>query len=314
MQYRKIGQSGLKVSEIGLGCNNFGAKLDLEGTRAVVEKALDLGITLFDTADMYGGQGGSEKLLGEALGTKRHNIVLATKFGFPMGDGEYDKGGSRRYIMRAVEASLTRLSTDYIDLYQIHFPDPETPIEETLHALDDLVQSGKVRYIGCSNYAGWQLADAHWIAQTNGFNKFISAQNHYNLLDRKIETELVPAAQQFQVGILPYFPLASGMLTGKYRRNTTMPENSRLTLRKSLADNLLTDENFEIVEKLTTFAEDRDHTMTDLAFAWLLGHDFIPSVIAGATTPEQVEQNIAAGEWQLSAEEMAEIDRLTFRI
>ena len=210
MEYRNLGNSGLKVSAVGLGCNNFGMRCDAEQTRAVVLKALDEGITLFDTADIYGNRGGSEELLGKALGNRRREIIVATKFGMAMGDGPYMKGGSQRYIMAAAEASLKRLGTDYIDLYQIHQPDPETPQHETLEALNDLVRAGKVRYIGHSNFSGWQTADAHWISRTRGLASYISAQNLYNLLDRRIERELVPACREFGVGILPYFPLASG--------------------------------------------------------------------------------------------------------
>ena len=313
MRFKTLGNSGLKVSAVGLGCNNFGMKIDQAATDTVVHKALDLGITLFDTADVYGNKGGSERMLGHALGARRKEIVLATKFGLAMEDGEYMKGASRRYILQAVEASLKRLNTDYIDLYQLHFPDPGTPIEETLSALDDLVRAGKVRYIGCSNFAGWQLVEAHYLARDAGLAPFVSAQNHYNLLDRKIELELVPAAQKYGAGILPYFPLASGMLTGKYRRGGNGPEDGRLTVAAAMGKNLLTDANFDIVEKVTGFAEARGKSTLDAAIGWLASQPHVASVIAGATRPEQVEQNVAAGAWEMTAEERDEIDKLTFR-
>lgn len=313
MRFKTLGNSGLRVSAVGLGCNNFGMKIDQAAADAVVHKALDLGITLFDTADVYGNKGGSERMLGHALGGRRKEIVLATKFGLAMEDGEYMKGGSRRYILQAVEASLKRLNTDYIDLYQMHFPDPGTPIEETISALDDLVRSGKVRYVGCSNFAGWQLVEAHYIAREHGLVPFVSAQNHYNLLDRKIELELVPAAQKYGASILPYFPLASGMLTGKYRRGGNGPEDGRLTVAAAMGKNLLTDANFDLVDKVTAFAEAKGKTMLDAAIGWLASQDHVASVIAGATKPEQVEQNVKAGTWEMTAEERDEINKLTFR-
>src|SRR6516162_9517108 len=227
MEYRSLGKSGLQVSLAGLGCNNFGMRIDAEQTRAVVHRALDEGITLFDTADIYGNRGQSEEMLGKALGNRRHEVLIATKFGMPMGDGPYKSGGSRRYIMSACELSLKRLGTDYLDLYQIHQPDPLTSEEETLSALDTLVREGKARYIGNSNYAGWQVANAAWVAKSHGWTPYVSAQNQYNLLDRSIEKELVPACRQFGLGILPYFPLASGFLTGKYRRGQEPEQGTR---------------------------------------------------------------------------------------
>jgi len=310
MDYKTLGRSGLKVSVAGLGCNNFGAKCDQGETTAIVHKALDLGMTLFDTANMYSA-GESEKLLGKALEGHRKDVVVATKFRMSMGDGPYDQGASRRHIMIAVEDSLRRLGTDYIDLYQIHFPDDETPIEETLDALNDLVHSGKVRYIGCSNFSGWQLIEANRIAKERGLTEFISAQNHYSLLERTIEVELVPAARAYNVGILPYFPLACGMLTGKYKRNEDMPENSRLALREGLSDLFATQENFDITEKLEAFAADKGKTLLDVAIGWLASQDYVPSVIAGATTPEQIESNVAAANWKLSDEEISEVSNLS---
>jgi aryl-alcohol dehydrogenase-like predicted oxidoreductase len=310
MILRNLGKSGLRVSLIGLGCNNFGMKLDVEGTRKVVHKALDVGITLLDTADIYA-QGRSETFLGEILGERRKDIVLATKYFNPTGPGDYNKGASRRYIINAVEASLKRLQTDWIDLYQQHGPDGATPIEETLRALEDLVQSGKVRYIGCSNFKAWQMVEAQWTARSASVSPFISCQDEYSLLVRDPEKELLPAATAYGLGLLPYFPLASGLLTGKYRRNQPLPENARLTLVKRLADRYMTDDNWPIVEKLQDFCDTRGHSMLELAFSWLAARPQVSSVIAGATTPEQVEQNVKAAEWALSAEDLAEIDKIT---
>lgn len=313
MEYRNLGRSGLQVSVVGLGCNNFGRRADLETTRAVVHKALDLGINLLDTADVYGGAGLSEEFLGQALEGRRREVVLATKFANPMGEGPMNRGGSRRYIMAAAEASLRRLKTDYIDLYQMHAPDPKTPIEETLRALEDLVRQGKVRYIGHSNFAGWQAAEAHYVAEKLNTTPFVSAQNEYNLLNRRIERELVPACEAYGLGILPYFPLASGFLTGKYRQDQPLPEGARLSSPAAapMANGILTPKNYELLGKLEAFAGQRGKSMTELAFGWLATQPFVPSVIAGATKPEQVEQNAAAGAWRLSAEEMAEVDSLT---
>lgn len=311
MEIRNLGQSGLRVSAIGLGCNNFGGRIDLEATRTVIHKAMDLGITLFDTADTYGNRGGSETLMGQVLGADRKRIVLATKFGMPMDDVGVKVGGSRRYIMQEVEDSLRRLQTDWIDLYQMHQPDPRTPIEETLRALDDLVRQGKVRYIGCSNFAAWQVVEAAWTARSCGLNGFVSCQDEYSLVFRKPEAELMPAARKYGMGMLPYFPLASGLLTGKYRRNATLPAGTRLANTQRLADRYLTERNWAIAEKLGDFAEARGRTMLELAFSWLLSQSPVTSVIAGATKPEQLEQNIKAGDWKLTAEELAEISHIS---
>ena len=227
MEYRNLGRSGLQVSVVGLGCNNFGMRADYEATEAVVRACLDTGINLFDTADIYGGAK-SEEYLGKALGANRQDVIVASKFAVQMGEGPLMRGASRRYIMQAVEASLRRLDTDYLDLYQVHFPDPETPLEETLRALDDLVRSGKVRYIGNSNFAGWEIASGHWIAEHRNLTPFVSAQNEYSLLKRDIETEVLPACEAFGLGMLPFFPLASGLLTGKYRRGEDAPEGARV--------------------------------------------------------------------------------------
>ena len=313
MEYRKLGRSGLEVSIVGLGTNNFGQRMkDPKDAEAVVKACLDEGINLFDTADVYGGRGPSEEFLGKALKGHRQEAVIATKFASPMGEGPMTSGSSRRWIMQAVEDSLRRLDTDYIDLYQVHRPDPNTPEEETLRALDDLVSSGKVRYIGNSNYAGWQIANAHHIAQNRGYAPFISAQNEYSLLNRRIEAEVVPAAEQFGLGILPFFPLASGLLTGKYKRNSDAPEGARLS-SGPMADRMLTDRNFDIVEGLEEFATQRGHTLLELAFSWLATQTFVGSVIAGATKPEQVKANAAAAAWRLTPEEMAEVDQITKR-
>jgi aryl-alcohol dehydrogenase-like predicted oxidoreductase len=311
MDQRNLGTSGLRVSVVGLGCNNFGMKLDVEGTRKVVHRALDLGVTLFDTADAYGNMGGSETCLGEALGERRKDIVLATKFGLPMDMSGAKTGASRRYVMAAVEASLKRLKTDWIDLYQLHRPDPLTPIAETLRALDDLVRQGKVRYVGCSNLKAWQVVEAQWTAKQLGLEAFICCQDEYSLLVRDIDGELVPAIESYGLGLLPYFPLASGLLTGKYKRNTAMPQASRLSLVKRLADRYMTEGNWQIVERLQDFCDKRDKRLLDLAISWLLARPRVASVIAGATSPEQVEQNIRAAEWKLAREDLVEIDHLT---
>jgi aryl-alcohol dehydrogenase-like predicted oxidoreductase len=309
MEFRRLGDSGLKVSEVGLGCNNFGMRIDEAQTTAVVEAALTAGITFFDTADVYGGTK-SEVMLGKALGSRRHDIVLATKIGIPLGAAPYSGGGSRRYVVRAVEASLTRLGTDYIDLLQMHRFDAETPIEETLRALDDLITAGKVRYIGNSNYAGWQIADADWIARTAHFGRFVSAQNQYSVLERAVAHEVLPACERFGLGFLPFFPLASGLLTGKYRRGAPPPEGTRLAAMGARAAQALSDRNFDRVEALEAWARERGHTILDLAFAWLLGQPVVSSVIAGATSPEQVAANAATAGWRLTSEEVAEVTAL----
>lgn len=313
MKHRKLGRSGLSVSLVGLGCNNFGGRIDLEASRKVVHRALDLGITLLDTADIYGNRGGSEECLGKILGDRRKDIVLASKFGMPMSDDGKKQGGSRRYIMNAVEDSLRRLKTDWIDLYQIHQADPETPIEETMRALDDLVHQGKVRYVGCSNFASWQVAEAQWTAKTEGLNAFVSCQDEYSLVIRDLDKTLMPMMPQYGLGLLPYFPLACGLLTGKYKRNTPMPEGARLTTTQRHADRYMTATNWTMVEKLDAFAIKHGHSLLELAFSWLANRAPVSSVIAGATKPEQVDQNAKAVEWALTPEDMAEIDKITAR-
>jgi aryl-alcohol dehydrogenase-like predicted oxidoreductase len=310
MDYRRLGDSGLKVSEIGLGCNNFGMRIDQAATDAVIDAAIEQGVTFFDTADVYGGRGKSEEMMGHSLKGKRQQVVLATKFAMPMGDTPDKRGGSRRYIMAAVEASLTRLQTDYIDLYQMHSPDLDTPIEETLAALDDLVTQGKVRYIGNSNFAGWQIADADWTARTQYRNRFVSAQNNYSLLERRVEHEVSPACTRFGLGLLPYFPLASGLLTGKYSRGEAAPEGTRLAAWGARGAAALNDKNFDRLEALSSWAQERGHDLLDLAFAWLLGHPVVSSVIAGATKPEQVAANAKTAAWKLTPAEVEDVSKL----
>jgi aryl-alcohol dehydrogenase-like predicted oxidoreductase len=311
VEYRNLGDSGLKISLAGLGCNNFGMRCDAEQTRAVVHRALDEGVTFFDTADIYGNRGGSEELLGKALGKRRREVVVASKFGMPMGAGPYERGASRRYIMAAAEASLRRLDTDYLDVYQLHQPDPDTPQEETLAALDDLVRAGKVRYLGNSNFSGWQVADADWISRTRSLARYVSAQNQYNLLDRRIERDLLPACQKFGLGMLPYFPLASGFLTGKYRRGAEAPKGTRLAVMQPMAKQVMTEQNFATLERLEEFARGRGHALVELAMSWLACQPVVSSVISGATRPEQVTENVKACGWKLSHEEVKEVDAIT---
>lgn len=311
MEIRNLGGSGLRVSAVGLGCNNFGQRTDLETSRKVVHKAIDLGITLFDTADIYADMGGSETVLGEVLGPRRKDIVLATKFSKPMSSDGTRQGASRRYIMSAVEASLKRLKTDYIDLYQQHDYDPLTPIDETLRALDDLIRHGKVRYFGNSNFPAWRVAEAEYVARAINVSRFISCQDEYSLVVRDIEKDLLPCAQEYKLGLLPFFPLASGLLTGKYQRGQAAPDDTRFSRVPRLRDRYVTPRNEAIVENLQAFAQARGHSMLELAFSWLAGRPQVASVIAGATRVEQVEQNVKAIGWHLSAEDKAEIDRMT---
>jgi aryl-alcohol dehydrogenase-like predicted oxidoreductase len=308
---RRLSSSALEVSVVGLGGNNFGGRIDFAATSRVVHKAIDLGINLIDTADSYGNKGGSEAWLGRILVGKRKDVVLATKFGLPMDDAGELKGASRRYVMRAVEASLKRLNTDWIDLYQLHRPDPQTPIEETLRALDDLIRAGKVRWIGCSNLSAQELVEAKATAQQHSLAAFVSCQDEYSLLVRDVERELVPAAKALAMGLLPYFPLASGLLTGKYERAAPLPPGSRLAKNPRHAQRFASERNWRIVGELTAFAAHRGRTLLELAFSWLLRDSVVASVIAGATTEQQVEQNARAAGWILSAEDLAEIDRIT---
>lgn len=305
MRYRRLGDSGLVVSVVGIGCNNFGRKLDAAGTKAVVDAAIESGINFFDTADIYGNpHGASEEQLGAALRGRRDEVVVATKFGMDMeGANGADRGarGARRYVVRAVEASLRRLGTDHIDLYQMHRPDPATPIEETLSALDDLVRAGKVRYLGNSNFAGWQIADADWTARTRNLTRFVSAQNHYNLVERDAETEVVPACERFGLGLLPFFPLASGLLSGKYRRGESAPQGTRLA--EDRWARRLAGAPWDVIESLEKFAAERGRNLLDVAIGGLAARPAVASVIAGATTPDQVRANARAGAWEPSAED-----------
>ncbi len=309
MRYRSLGTSGLVVSVAGLGGNNFGRRLDVDATRAVVDAAVEAGITLVDTADSYGA-GRSEEILGEVLAGRRDQVVLATKFGHRNADLGYGPAagakGGRGYIMRAVEHSLRRLRTDYIDLYQIHTPDPATPIEETLAALSELVARGMVRYAGHSNFSGWQLAEAAGVARQQGSARFVSAQNHWSLLERGAEAEVVPAARHYRLGVLPYFPLANGLLTGKVRRGFPPPEGSRLAGRPDY----ITDDKLDRVEALTGWAQQRGITVLEVAIGGLAAQPGCSSVIAGATSPEQVKANAEAASWIPSADELADLERL----
>ena len=304
MEYRQLGNSGLQVSAIGLGTNNFGGRLDVDQTAFIVNHALDMGINMIDTANSYG-KGLSEEFIGKALRGKRDQAILATKVSSAMRDGPNNSGNSRRHIMAEVEASLRRLDTDYIDLYQIHWWDPNTPLEETLRALHDLVTQGKVRYIGSSNFSAWQACEAAWTAKSLGITSFVSTQPRYSMIDRTAETELVPFCQNYGVGILPYYPLENGFLTGKYTRNQAAPEGTRLAENDR---NMFTDNNFDILEGLTSFAEARDHTILELAFSWLLANKAVSSVIAGATKVEQVIANSKASAWNLTDEEVTEVN------
>jgi aryl-alcohol dehydrogenase-like predicted oxidoreductase len=311
VEYRNLGRSGLRVPVAGLGCNNFGGRIDYDQTVAVINRCLDLGVTFLDTADAYGGRGKSEEFMGRALRGRRHEVILATKFASPMGEGPMFSGGSRRYIISAMRESLRRLQTDYIDLYQIHFPDAKTPIEETMRALDDLVRAGDVRYIGCSNFSGWQLVEAQWTARSSHGAEFVSAQNQYSLLERRIEKDLLPACEKYEVSMLPFYPLASGFLTGKYRRGEDAPQGTRLAGARPMADRIMTERNWQILEKLEAFAGERGKTVLDVALAWLAAQPAVDCVIAGATRPEQVEANVRALEWTMTPEEVAEVARIT---
>jgi aryl-alcohol dehydrogenase-like predicted oxidoreductase len=309
MEYRRLGVSGLQVSVVGLGTNNFGGRVDVEKTARIVHQALDLGVNFFDTANNYGG-GLSEEYLGRAIEGKREQAIIATKFGRPVGEGPNRSGASKRHIMVQVEASLRRLGSETIDLYQLHVHDPETPIEETLRALDDLVRQGKVRYIGCSQLSAWQACEAIWTSRFLNLNAFVSVQPYYNLLRRDVERELVPLCRAYGLGIIPYFPLESGVLTGKYRRGEPIPAGSRLAWRTD-SQRFLNERNFQILESLDRFASERGRSMVELALAWLLSNPTVSTVIPGATDPSQVRDNVNAVGWRLTEEDLAEIDRIT---
>jgi len=311
MEYRNLGSSGLQVSALGLGCNNIGRQVDQAGTQAIVDMCFEYGMTFFDTADVYGAEKGrSEEFLGRALKPHRRDVVIATKGSGVMGPGPYWSGASRRYLLDALDASLRRLDTDYIDLYQVHFPDPKTPIEETLRALDDMVRSGKVRYVGCSNYSGVQIADAAAAAAREHLTPFVSAQNRYNLLERDIERDVVPACLDHGLGLLPFYPLAAGLLTGKYRAGEPPPEGTRLTSGISFYQGVLENADFGLIERLTDFARERGHTLLELAIGWLASQPAVGSVITGATRVDQIEQNLKSCEWRLTPEELTQIDEL----
>jgi aryl-alcohol dehydrogenase-like predicted oxidoreductase len=310
MTYSQLGGSGLTVSTVGLGCNNFGARMPDENVPDVVEAAIEAGITLFDTADVYGNCGGSETLLGKALGARRPEVIIATKFGGDMqGANGPDWGAraSRRYIRIAVEASLRRLDTDWIDLYQLHTPDPNTPIDETLAALSELVAEGKVRYIGSSNLSGWQVMDADWTARTGGYEAFITAQNEYSWLDRSAEEELIPALEHIGLSLLPYFPLARGLLTGKYRRGEAAPSGTRLAKQTQALEHA----DFDVIEGLERFAADRGLSMTQIAIGGLAALPTVGSVIAGATSVDQVKQNAAVGLWVPNGDDLEQLLTIT---
>lgn len=312
MEYRSLGRSGLQVSVVGLGCMNFGMMNDEAQSAAIVHRALELGVNFFDTADVYGNRGSSERYLGKALGARRAEVIVATKFAGPMSAEQvWMQGGSRRWIMQAVEGSLRRLGTDYIDLYQMHRADDAVPIEETLRALDDLVRQGKVRYVGCSNFAAWQISEAAWTARVHHLNPFISAQNRYSLLTRELEKELVPAASAHGLGIIPYFPLESGLLSGKYRPGQEPPAGSRLAKWGQWASGAFASpDKLEKVGALFGLCERHGHTLLQLAMGWLASRPSVSSVIAGVTTVAQIEQNVAAADWRGSPEELAEVDRI----
>ena len=309
MEFRRLGNSGLKVSEIGLGGNNFGNRADEQTSINIINHALELGINFIDTAELYT-QGRSEEIVGKAIKRKRLQVIIATKFGYPRDVGPNEQGGSRNYIMKAVDSSLRRLNTDYIDLYYIHFADTETPIEETLRALDDLVRAGKVRYIGCSNFNAWQLCEAMWTSKLYNLESFVAVQPRYNLLDRSIEREMVPCCQAYGVGVIPWGPLASGFLTGKYRRGQEIPADVRLANPMSIYADILNDANFDKLAKLEAFAEKCGHSVGELAIAWLLSHPWLGSVIAGAMNIEQLSANTAAVSWKLTPEDTVQLDKI----
>ena len=316
MLYRNLGLSGLRVSTIGLGGNNFGGRLDANETRAVVHKAIDLGVTFFDTADTYGRRGGgepggSERFLGEALGPRRKEIILATKFGHPMDSEGKLKGASRSYMLSAVEESLRRLKTDWIDLYIMHATDPSTPVEETMRAFDDLVHQGKVRYVGCSNTPAWRMIDANWTARRANWRTFSGCQDEYSLVNRHAEAELIPAATAHGIGLLPYYPLASGLLSGKYVPGVPPPSGSRFAKPERFEARFQTEAVSKKVEALREFATRRDHSLLELAISWLAAQPVVGSIIAGATNPDQVELNVKALSWSLTADDLAEIDNIT---
>ena len=306
MKYRQLGKSGLQVSAVGLGANNFGGRVDAKRTKSVVHAALDSGVNLIDTSNSYGA-GLSEQYLGDALKGRREQAVIATKVSSRVADGPNNSGNSRKHIFDQVDISLRKLRTDYLDLYQIHWWDPDTPLEETLRALDDLVRMGKVRYAGCSNFTAWQVCESYWTARSLGINSFVSVQPRYSMLYRQPEAEMLPLCERYGIGVLPYYPLENGFLTGKYRRNAPAPEGTRLAANDR---GVFTDRNFDILEKLEDFCAEHGRTILELAFAWLLASLSVSSVIAGATRPEQVEANAASASWELSAEDVTTVNSI----
>jgi aryl-alcohol dehydrogenase-like predicted oxidoreductase len=309
MEYRRLGRSGLQVSVIGLGTNNFGPRIDYAAAERVLRQAVDVGINFIETSNTYG-NGQAEAFIGKAFRGQRDEVLMATKVASNRGDGPNMHGGSRKHILHQVELSLQRLQTDYLDLYQIHYYDPFTPLEETLRTMDHLVQQGKVRYIGCSNFAAWQVAEAMGSARALGLEPLVSVEPEYSMLKRGIEKELLPCCERYHLGILPYFPLASGFLTGKYKRGQAAAEGTRFSVQTQRAETILTPENFDVLEQLEAFAAARSRPLVELAFAWLLAHPQVRSVIAGATQPEQITANARAADWHLGAEEMDELDAI----
>ncbi|MFC1977347.1 aldo/keto reductase [Chloroflexota bacterium] len=311
MEYRKLGNSGLNVSAIGLGGNTFGWIIDEQASIDIIRNALDLGINYIDTADMYD-RGRSEEFVGKAINSQRSKVIIASKFANPMGDGPNDRGGSRYYIMKAVDASLKRLKTDYIDLYQMHHPEPTTPIEETLRALDDLVRAGKIRYIGCSNFPSWRLSEAFWVSKVNNLHSFITVQSRYHLFDRQIEKEVVPCCQAHNIGVIPWGPLAGGFLTGKYRKDEKAPLDGRLSdsthRYHRMYGDLWSEEAWNKLAKLETFSNNHGHTVGELAISWLLAKPWVSTIIAGTRKLEQLKANTAAVDWKLTADEIVEVD------
>jgi aryl-alcohol dehydrogenase-like predicted oxidoreductase len=322
MKYRNYGKSGLKVSEIGLGTLEFGRRVNEQDSVSIIARALDLGVNFIDTADVYN-NGLAEQFVGKAMKGKRSRVIVATKFGISTGEYPNDYGGSRAHIMNAIDASLKRLDTDYVDVYYIHWPDATTPIEETLRTLDSLVRVGKVRYAACSNFAAWQLCEAQWISRSSGLESFMGVQTRYNMLDRGIESELVPCCQQYGVSIIPWAPLAEGFLTGKYQRGKPLPTGTRLNslrvgppprmalagmpARPGMFTSVLSDANYDKIEKWQKFAAERNHNLGELAISWLLSHPWLCSVIAGVTSLEQLSTNVTAADWRLSEAEKTEL-------
>jgi aryl-alcohol dehydrogenase-like predicted oxidoreductase len=313
MEYRRLGKAGLKVSEIGLGANNFGGTVDEPDSISIIHQALDSGINFIDTADIYstwGEPGSSEELVGKAVKGRRNDVIIATKFGTPMGEGPNERGNSRYHILKAIEASLKRLNTDYIDLYFIHQPDPTSHIEETLRTMDGLVRTGKVRYIGCCNFNGWQLCESLWTSKVNNLESFVVEQSSYSIIDRQVEAELIPCCREYNIGFVCYRPLAEGFLTGKYQRGKPLPVGSRANVFEPMVSHVLTEGNFVKLEKLQVFATEHGHSVGELAISWLLSHSWLSSVITAATKPQQMSANVAAASWKLTIQELEEISQL----